>query len=60
LNISKRSVYRLLVSGQLVGFRINGPRSAVRIDTGSVDDYVARQIAAFQFEEGVLPLDEKP
>ena len=47
LNISKRSVYRLVAEGQLVGLYV---RSVLRIQADSIDGYVKRQIMRYKLE----------
>lgn len=49
LNLSPRTVYRLLADGQLVGLKI---RSCLRIPETSVLDYLDRQKSLFLLEFG--------
>jgi excisionase family DNA binding protein len=49
LNVSTRSVYRLLAEGQLTGCKIRG---CLRVRESSVDDYIRRQIALYALENG--------
>jgi excisionase family DNA binding protein len=49
LNISRAGAYRLLKSGQFVGLKVRG---SLRILESSVEEYIERQIALFQLENG--------
>jgi excisionase family DNA binding protein len=49
LNVSTRTIYRLLAEGQLTGCKIRG---CLRVRESSVEDYIRRQIALYQLENG--------
>lgn len=49
LNVSDRTVYRLLAEGQFIALRVRG---LIKITEGSVQDYFARQIALYALENG--------
>lgn len=49
LNVSGRSVYRLLAEAQILGFKVRG---STRIPKKSLQDYVDRQTALFELENG--------
>jgi len=51
LNISNRSVYRLVSAGHFEVCRIGG---SLRVIESSVRDYIKRQIRLYQVENGVF------
>ena len=50
LRCSDRTVYRLLESGAIEGFRIRG---AVRVIAESLDRFIEDQVVRFQIENGI-------
>lgn len=57
LNCSTRTVYRLIDTGELLAFRI---RSSLRVSIESIDEYIRRQISAFQENEGIFSMPTSP
>jgi len=51
LDVSRRTVYRLVAEGELEAFRVRG---SLRIRESAVRAYIRRQIALFQAENGVV------
>jgi len=49
LNVSTKTIYRLLGEAQLVGLKVRG---SIRIPEASVTDYIKRQVALFQLVNG--------
>jgi excisionase family DNA binding protein len=50
LNVSTRTVYRMIAEAQLVGLKVRG---SLRVLESSLDDYIKRQIFAYSLEVGV-------
>ena len=49
LNVSTRSVYRIIEEGHVRALRVRG---SLRVLESSVDEYLARQLAEFELEIG--------
>ena len=50
LNVSSRSIYRLISEAQLVGLKVRG---SLRVLESSIDSYIERQILSYSLEVGV-------
>lgn len=55
LNVSTRSIYRLLAEGQLTGLKVRG---CLRVRESSVNDYISRQVALYLLENGTADAEE--
>jgi len=58
LRVSTRTVYRLISEGELIAFAIR-KGGAVRIPRNSLDRFVENQTEKYQFDNGILPTDDR-
>ena len=59
LDVSRKTVYRLIADGFLTAFPVRGKGSMIRITATSIDRYVETQIENFQIDEGIDPESKK-
>ena len=57
LNVSKRTVYRLIQAGHFVCLKVGG---SVRITEPSVEQFIRKQIEAHYIEHGLNFSDKRP